>query len=79
MAKEVSIKKILEQLKSGISKDEINKSLDLNPAEIKVLWTHPQLVGKKSAKYRVDLFFKDDLVEDTKAGSGEVFSSSKEA
>jgi len=78
MAKEVSIKKILEQLKSGISKDEINKSLDLNPAEVKVLWTHPQLVGKKAAKYRVDLFFSDD-VEAPKAGNGEVFSSSSEA
>lgn len=78
MAKQVSIKKILEQLKSGISKDEINKELELNPAEKKMLWLHPDLKGKKSAKYRVDLFFSDD-VEAPKAGNGEVFSSSSEA
>lgn len=66
--KNVSIKKIKEQLKAGMSREEIiadiNNSLPedkkLNPAEIKVLWDNPELKGIKKAKYKVELNFVED-------------------
>ena len=61
--KNVSIKKIKEQLEAGMSREDITKELELNPREAKVLWQHPELKGIKKAKYKVELNFVDDGVE----------------
>ena len=37
MKKTISIKRIKQQLESGISRDEINAELQLNPVEIKLM------------------------------------------
>ena len=66
--KNVSIKKIKEQLEAGISREDITKELELNPREAKVLWQHPDLKGIKKAKYKVELNFVEDEVEE-KGGS----------
>ena len=58
--KNVSIKKVKEQLDLGIDRDEITKELGLNPREAKVLWQHPELKGVKKAKYKVELNFVED-------------------
>jgi hypothetical protein len=66
--KNVSIKKIKEQLASGMSREEIitdiNSNLpedqQLNKAEINVLWQHKDLKGIKKAKYKVELNFVED-------------------
>jgi len=50
--KNVSIKKIKEQLEAGMSREDITKELELNPREVKVLWQHPDLKGIKKAKYK---------------------------
>jgi hypothetical protein len=64
--KNVSIKKIKEQLDLGIDRDEITKELGLNPREAKVLWQHPELKGVKKAKYKVELNFVEDVEEEPK-------------
>lgn len=61
--KNVSIKKIKEQLEAGMSREDITKELELNPREAKVLWQHPELKGVKKAKYKVELNFVEDVVE----------------
>ena len=61
--KNVSIKKIKEQLEAGMSREDITKELELNPREAKVLWQHPELKGIKKAKYKVELNFVEDEVE----------------
>ena len=66
--KNVSIKKVREQLDLGIDRDEITKELGLNPREAKLLWQHPDLKGIKKAKYKVELNFVEDEVEE-KGGS----------
>ena len=58
--KNVSIKKIKEQLEAGMSREDITKELELNPREAKVLWQHPELKGIKKAKYKVELNFVED-------------------
>lgn len=58
--KNVSIKKIKEQLEAGMSREDITKELELNPREAKVLWQHPELKGVKKAKYKVELNFVED-------------------
>jgi|AMWB02.1.fsa_nt_gi spore coat polysaccharide biosynthesis protein SpsF (cytidylyltransferase family) len=58
--KNVSIKKIKEQLEAGMSREDITKELELNPREAKVLWQHPDLKGIKKAKYKVELNFVED-------------------
>ena len=61
--KNVSIKKIKEQLEAGMSREDITQELELNPREAKVLWQHPELKGIKKAKYKVELNFVEDEVE----------------
>ena len=61
--KNVSIKKIKEQLEAGMSREDVTKELELNPREAKVLWQHPELKGIKKAKYKVELNFVEDEVE----------------
>lgn len=58
--KNVSIKKILGQLEAGISREEIEVELELNPREAKVLWQHPALKGIKKSKYKVELNIVDE-------------------
>lgn len=58
--KNVSIKKVKEQLEAGMSREDITKELELNPREAKVLWQHPELKGVKKAKYKVELNFVED-------------------
>ena len=58
--KNVSIKKIKDQLEAGMSREDITKELELNPREAKVLWQHPELKGVKKAKYKVELNFVED-------------------
>lgn len=55
--KNISIKKIQQQLKDGVTKEEIEKELELNPRERKALWKHPDLKGLRTAKYKVELNF----------------------
>lgn len=64
--KNVSIKKIKEQLEAGMSREDITKELELNPREAKVLWQHPELKGVKKAKYKVELNFVEDVEEEPK-------------
>ena len=53
--KNVSIKKVKEQLEAGMSREEIIEDINnnlpegrkLNPAEIKFLWQQPELKGVK--------------------------------
>ena len=63
MAKQISIKQILEDLSNGKTRTEISEALELNPAEIKALWKHPKLQNKKTAKYKVDIEIQDDTIE----------------
>lgn len=66
--KNVSIKKVKEQLEAGMSREEIIEDINnnlpegrkLNPAEIKFLWQQPELKGVKKAKYKVELNFVED-------------------
>jgi hypothetical protein len=66
--KNVSIKKIKEQLEAGMSREEIIEDINnnlpegrkLNPAEIKFLWQQPELKGVKKAKYKIELIFVED-------------------
>ena len=79
--KNISIKKILSQLESGMSRDEIvadiNASLPeddkLNPEEIKVLWAHEKLKGVKKRKYKVQLTFTDDSELEVKTDRTGIF------
>ena len=64
--KNVSIKKIKEQLEAGMSREDITKELELNPREAKFLWQQPELKGIKKAKYKVELNFVEDVEEETK-------------
>ena len=63
MAKQINISAILARLNGGESKDSINKDLELNPREIKALWSHEKLKNKKPAKYAVDIEIVDDTIE----------------
>ena len=58
--KNVSIKKIKEQLEAGMSREDITKELELNPREEKLIWQRPELKGIKKAKYKVELNFVED-------------------
>ncbi len=60
--KKLSITEVLLMLDEGKSKDEINTFYELNPREIKALWQHPKLKGKKKAKYSVGIEIVDDTV-----------------
>lgn len=59
--KPINISEILECLKGGKTRKEINELYDLNPVEVKALWNHPKLKNKKTAKYVMRI----DLVDDT--------------
>jgi hypothetical protein len=63
MAKQISIKAILEDLANGKTRDEISAELELNPVEKKTLWKHPKLQNKKPAKYKLGIEIVDDTVE----------------
>ena len=55
MAKEIIISAIKAQLEAGITRKEINAQLELNPREIKALWSHPALKGIKVVKDKIIL------------------------
>lgn len=61
MAKEIIISAIKAQLEAGITRKEINAQLELNPREIKALWSHPALKGIKVAKFKNELVFLDGI------------------
>ena len=63
MAKEIIISAIKAQLEAGITRKEINAQLELNPREIKALWSHPSLKGIKVAKFKNELVFVDNTGE----------------
>jgi len=60
---EIIISAIKAQLEAGITRKEINTQLELNPREIKALWSHPALKGIKVAKFKNELVFVDDTKE----------------
>lgn len=72
--KNVSIKKVKEQLEAGMSREEIIEDINnnlpegrkLNPAEVKFLWQQPELKGVKKAKYKIELNFVEDVEEEPK-------------
>ena len=63
MAKEIIISAIKAQLEAGITRKEINAQLELNPREIKALWSHPALKGIKVAKFKNELVSVDNTGE----------------
>lgn len=63
MAKPVTISAILEDLKNGMTRKDINAKYELNPIDIKKLWSHEKLKNKKTAKYVSELELIDDTIE----------------
>ena len=51
--RKILISDILRMLDEGKTRKEINAELGLNPREVKVIWSHSQLVHRKPAKYSV--------------------------
>ena len=57
--KEIKISGVIELLHSGLDRKAINEKLGLTPAEAKVLWKHPSLLGRKRIE-QVNLEIIDD-------------------
>ena len=64
MARQISISAILEDLKNGMTRKDINAKYELNPIDIKKLWSHEKLKNKKTAKYVSELEIIDDITVD---------------
>ena len=62
MAKPVTLSSVLEDLKNGMSRKDINAKYELNPIDIKKLWSHEKLKNKKPAKYVSELELIDDTI-----------------
>ncbi len=59
---EITVSGILEDLNNGLDRKAIGEKYSLKLAEVKIMFDHPKLKGKK-AKKKVELSFK--LVDDT--------------
>lgn len=64
MARQISISAILEDLKNGMSRKDINAKYAFNPLEEKAVWKHEKLKNKKPAKYVLDVELVDDVQVD---------------
>lgn len=64
MAKQLTLTAVLEDLKNGMSRKDINAKYELNPIDIKKLWSHEKLKNKKPAKYVSELELIDDITVD---------------
>lgn len=63
--RKISLKGVLASLHSGKTRDQINTELELTKPEARVLWSHPQLKGRKTTPV-VNLAIEDDLEEGDK-------------
>jgi len=61
MARQISISAILEDLKNGMTRKDINVKYALNPLDAKEVWKHEKLKNKKPAKYVLDIEIVDDV------------------
>lgn len=62
MTKQISISQVLTDLENGVTRAEIGTKYDITAREVKALFEHPKLKGKK-AKKTLKLTF--DIVDDT--------------
>jgi len=62
--KKIYISGILTDLDNGLSRPEIAAKYEISPAEVKALFEHPKLKGKKAKKKLVLTFvIEDDIYE----------------
>ena len=62
--KTIRISGILEDLNNGLSRPEIATKYEISPAEVKVLFEHEKLKGKKARKKLVLTFQLEDDTDD---------------
>lgn len=67
--RKIVIQDVLNMLKDGKSRKEINEYYQLNPREAKELWKHPSLMNKKPAKYSVGIELVDEMPVQSKPTS----------
>ena len=65
MSKQISISAILNDLENGVTRAEIGANYEISPREVKVLFDHPKLKGKKAKKVFTPSFDIVDDVPDT--------------
>ncbi len=65
--KRITISGILNDLENGLSRPEIAEKYEISPAEVKAMFEHPKLKGKKAKKKLVLTFQLEDDTADVVA------------
>ena len=58
---QITITEVLNDLTNGLSRHDIKAKYNLSPAQLKQIFSHPKLKGKKAKKAEVMI----DLIDDT--------------
>ena len=62
--KSISIKAVLQDLENGLNRVKIGEKYGINPKEVKYLFEHPKLKGKKAKTVFVPSFIIEDDSEE---------------
>lgn len=63
--KQLSVSQVLNDLNNGLTRDQIKEKYELNFSEMKMLFNHPKLKGKRAKTAGASLMIIDDSEEPT--------------
>jgi hypothetical protein len=79
LKKQIKISQILEDLENGVTRAEMVTKYGITPREVKVLFEHPKLKGKKARKvFKPSFDIVDDLEPDAEQAVTEETSTQQD-
>ena len=69
MRQQIRISQIVEDIENGLTRNEIKEKYSLTGVDMKKLFAHPTLKGKKARKLTIEII--DDTIEETPIASNE--------